>query len=333
MKLSYLNLVTTDPRYNLATEQYIFDCLPRNRVYFMLWQNDNAVIIGRHQNTLAEINETYVRTHHIQVVRRISGGGAVYHDMGNLNFTIITDADQLEDMNFRVFCEPVLAALSRFGVYAQISGRNDITISGRKFSGNAQYISHGRIMHHGTILFDSDLSAVAQALRVDDEKISTKGIRSVRSRVTNVSEHIRPKVSLQEFRTELLKQVLQNNSGTEYHLESKDLTAVQQLVEQRYSTWNWNYGVSPPCTFQRCRRVENCGLIDVRVMVEHGVITQIAFLGDFFSIHEPEELTARFLGKKPDSNGFAAAIKGIDISQYFVGLSKETFLKILTAEE
>ena len=181
MKLSYLDLMTTDPSYNLAMEQHVFDCLPRDRMYFMLWQNDNAIIVGKYQNTIAEINEEAVRERGIRVVRRLSGGGAVYHDMGNLNFTFITDVGESNALDLKLFCEPVVRTLATLGVKAEVNGRNDITIDGKKFSGNSQYIRQGRVMHHGTIMFDSDLSVVSEALRVDPTKIQTKGIRSVRS--------------------------------------------------------------------------------------------------------------------------------------------------------
>lgn len=217
-KLSYLNLYTTDPAWNLAAEQYVFDRLPRDRTYFMLWQNDNAIIIGKHQNTAAEINEQFVRENGVRVVRRLSGGGAVYHDMGNLNFTFIADAGDMESINFRLFCRPVVAALAKIGVTAEINGRNDMTIDGQKFSGNSQYLKEGRVMHHGTIMFDSNLDLVAQALHVDQEKIRAKGIASVRSRVTTVRRHMTNPVGLEEFRHLLLQEILEQQPGEEYVL-------------------------------------------------------------------------------------------------------------------
>ena len=247
MKLSYLDLMTTDPSYNLAMEQYVFDCLPRDRMYFMLWQNDNAIIVGKYQNTIAEINEEAVRERGIRVVRRLSGGGAVYHDMGNLNFTFITDVGESNALDLKLFCEPVVRTLATLGVKAEVNGRNDITIDGKKFSGNSQYIRQGRVMHHGTIMFDSDLSVVSEALRVDPTKIQTKGIRSVRSRVTNVSEHLPEKVTLPEFRRILLENILKENPGEAYPLTQDDLAAVEKLRAERYATWDWNYGFSPVC--------------------------------------------------------------------------------------
>ena len=329
MKLSYLDLMTTDPSYNLAMEQYVFDCLPRDRMYFMLWQNDNAIIVGKYQNTIAEINEEAVRERGIRVVRRLSGGGAVYHDMGNLNFTFITDVGESNALDLKLFCEPVVRTLATLGVKAEVNGRNDITIDGKKFSGNSQYIRQGRVMHHGTIMFDSDLSVVSEALRVDPTKIQTKGIRSVRSRVTNVAEHLPEKVTLPEFRRILLENILKENPGEAYPLTQDDLAAVEKLRAERYATWDWNYGFSPVCTMLRRRRVDGCGMIEAYITVEHGKIAALTFKGDFFSASEPDELAAHFVGCTPDRAGYEKALGDVDVSRYFAGLQKDELIDIL----
>lgn len=329
MKLSYLDLMTTDPSYNLAMEQYVFDCLPRDRMYFMLWQNDNAIIVGKYQNTIAEINEETVRERGIRVVRRLSGGGAVYHDMGNLNFTFITDVGESNALDLKLFCEPVVRTLATLGVKAEVNGRNDITIDGKKFSGNSQYIRQGRVMHHGTIMFDSDLSVVSEALRVDPTKIQTKGIRSVRSRVTNVAEHLPEKVTLPEFRRILLENILKENPGEAYPLTQDDLAAVEKLRAERYATWDWNYGFSPVCTMLRRRRVDGCGMIEAYITVEHGKIAALSFKGDFFSASEPDELAAHFVGCTPDRAGYEKALGDVDVSRYFAGLQKDELIDIL----
>lgn len=329
MKLSYLDLTTTDPSYNLAMEQYVFDCLPRDRMYFMLWQNDNAIIVGKYQNTLSEINLEAVERRGIRVVRRLSGGGAVYHDMGNLNFTFITDAASGTALDMKLFCQPVVRTLAALGVHAEVNGRNDITIDGKKFSGNSQYLRQGRVMHHGTIMFNSDLSVVSEALQVDPTKFQTKGVRSVRSRVTNVADHLDRPVSLPEFRQILLENILRENPGQPYPLTPKDLAAVEKLREERYAAWDWNYGQSPACTVLRRRRVEGCGLVEAYISVDSGLISAIAFRGDFFSAVEPEELAPRFVGRTPDQAGFAAALEGVDVSRYFAGLQNDQLIEIL----
>ena len=330
MKLSYLNLKTTDPSYNLAMEQYVFDKLPRDRAYFMLWQNDNAIIIGKHQNTLAEINKPYVREHGIRVVRRLSGGGAVYHDMGNLNFTFIVDAGDTEKLDLHLFCLPIVRTLETLGVKAEVNGRNDITIDGKKFSGNSQYLKEGRVMHHGTLMFDSDLSVVADALRVDESKIQAKGVKSVRSRVTNVRPYLAQDRTLPEFWDTLLQNVLRETPGDEYPLTLEDLAAVERLRAERYATYEWNYGASPECTLLKKRRIEGVGLVEAYFTVTRGVIEKLAFHGDFFSLDEPEALAERFLGLRPEAEQFAGALEGVDVSRYFVGLTNEAFLQLLS---
>lgn len=329
MKLSYLDLYTTDPAYNLAVEQVVFDRLPRDRAYLMLWQNDNAIIIGKHQNALAEIDQAYVDAHGIAVVRRLSGGGAVYHDMGNLNFTFITDAADTEHLNFRLFCQPVVDTLAELGVHAEINGRNDITIDGKKFSGNSQYIRQGRVMHHGTILFDSDLDVVSHALRVDPTKIRAKGVSSVRSRVTNVREHLPGHIDLPTFRAALLRHILAATPGEPYTLTADDLAAVEELRRTRYAAYEWNYGVSPRCTLSRRKRVEGCGTVEVYLTVNRGFITDAAFRGDFFSAVEPEELAGRLIGLRPMAEDYARTLDGVDVGRYFTGLTNEQFLKIM----
>lgn len=327
--LSYLDLTTTDPAFNLAVEEYVFEQLPKDRTWLMLWQNDNAIIIGKHQNTLAQINGEFVRSHGIRVVRRLSGGGAVYHDMGNLNFTLITDAGQEDSLNFEVLCKPIIRALAKAGIQAEVNGRNDMTIDGKKFSGNAQYIKGGRIMHHGTILFDSDSSVLAQALQVDPEKIRAKGVASVRSRVTNIRPYLPQDMTLPQFRTLLLRSILEENPGEEYVLTPADLAQIRQL-QRRYESWDWNYGHSPACTVIKKRRVEGCGTLEAYLDIRKGVIESIQFRGDFFSAADPVSLADRLVGSPPEREALQTALAHVCVEAYFMGLDNETFLDILT---
>ena len=328
-ELLCLDLETTDAAFNLAAEQYVFDALPRDRSYCLLWQNRSAVVIGKYQNTLAEIDLPYVEKEGIQVVRRLSGGGAVYHDLGNLNFSFITDAGNTETLDMKLFCAPVVRTLAALGVEAEVNGRNDITIAGRKFSGNAQYLRGGRILHHGTLLFDSDLSVVSRALRVDEEKIRAKGLRSVRSRVTNIRPHLREDIPLPVFRELLRGNVLRENGGAEYRFTEEDLAAIDALRQERYARWDWNFGASPPCTLLKRRRFEGCGTVEAHIDVERGRIRSLRFLGDFFSAAEPEELAARFIGLRPEREDYASALTGTEVSRYFLGLDREGLLSLL----
>ena len=225
----YIKSPSTDPHFNLALEQYVFDEMDRSQEYFMLWQNDNAIIIGKHQNTVREINSSYVKEHGISVVRRLSGGGAVYHDLGNLNFTFIVSENGLEQFDFGSFCRPIVKALGHFGVKAEINGRNDMTIDGKKFSGNSQYAKQGRVMHHGTILYDSDLETVSHALQVSADKIVSKGVQSVRSRVTNVRNYMEKDVPIGEFWEMLLQDMAAETPMEFYNLTEADLERVRQI--------------------------------------------------------------------------------------------------------
>lgn len=329
MKLNYINLSTTDPEFNLAAEEYVFDYLPKDRMYLMLWQNDNAVIIGKYQNTLAEINEKYVNENNVKVVRRLSGGGAVYHDMGNLNFTIITDADRSDELNFNIFCEPVVQTLAKIGVHAEINGRNDITVDGRKISGNSQYIKMERVMHHGTILLNSDLDAVGRVLVPDAEKLQSKGKQSVRSRVANVSEFVPESIDIESFKTLLVNTVSEQNDVELYSLSQKDIEKINEIRENRYSKWDWNYGKSQECSFVKSGRVDGVGKIEAHITCEHSVITDISFHGDFFSSKDPDELSVLFIGCRTDEDAYRHVLEQVNCGDYFNGIDEQTLLKIL----
>ena len=329
MSWSFIDVKTTDPAFNLALEQYAFDNLPRDRCWFLLWQNHNTIVIGRHQNTLAEINEEAVRARGVTVVRRLSGGGAVYHDLGNLNFTFIQDAGPTDQLDMGLFCRPVAQALRAMGVEAQVNGRNDITIDGQKFSGNSQYIREGRVMHHGTIMYSSDLDTVGQVLKVEPEKIRAKGVRSVRSRVTTVQSHMPRPLPLEQFKARLLEEISRERPMDPYALTQADLAAVEAIKKARYDRWEWNYGVSPPCDLLRRRRMEGCGLVEAHIHLEEGRIAAVSFFGDFFSAVEPEELVALLRGCPLREEDLRERLEGVEVSRYFAGLTGDDFLGIL----
>lgn len=325
----YIESPLTDPYMNLALEQYIFENLDRSSAYCMLWQNDNAVIVGKHQNTFAEINRQYVTAHGIKVVRRLSGGGAVYHDMGNINYTFIAKDDSDGSFDFSTFCTPVLKVLQTLGAQPELSGRNDMTIDGRKFSGNSQYMRGGRVMHHGTIMFDSNLETVQQALNVPKDKLQSKGLRSVRSRVTNVKPHLSRKVSTKEFFSILRDFLFREYGLIPYELTAEDWKAVQKLCDTIYARWEWNYGRSPSFAVVKERRVEGVGKLEIHMDAENGVISGIAFFGDYFGNGDTSELASLLIGRKLEEFDLYDALDKVEINRYFAHLDRKTFIEIL----
>jgi len=325
----YIESRDTDPSRNLALEQFVFDSLDRKHDYFMLWQNHNAIIVGKHQNTLEEINAAFVKENDIRVVRRLSGGGAVYHDLGNLNFTFITDAGT-QGIDFAVFCEPIKNALLSFGVPVEISGRNDMTVDGKKFSGNAQYIKEGRVMHHGTILYDSDMSVLSRALKPGADKIESRGVKSVQSRVTNIRPYMKTGMSVAGFWTALKDFMVSAFKMSELRLSPDQNAAVDVLKENVYSQWSWNYGNSPPHTLRKARRVEGCGKVEILLdLGKEGVINSAAFYGDFFGSRELVELVDLLKGCRLEREALKEALKAADISLYFHALDTDAFLALL----
>lgn len=325
----YMESGSTDPYFNLALEQHLFDTVGQTQAIFMLWQNDNAIVVGRHQNTAEEINADFVREHDIKVVRRLSGGGAVYHDLGNLNFTFIADAGVGLSLDLLLFCRPVAQALGMLGVIADLSGRNDITIRGQKFSGNAQYKKNGRVMHHGTIMFDSDLDVVGQALRVAPDKISSKGVKSVRARVTNVRPHLPKDVSLAEFKETLVRSIFGDAPLPRYTLTEADLTAVHALRESRYATWDWNYGASPKYELRKERRVEGVGKLECYLRVDKGCLTGLEVYGDFFGDGENVALSEALLGCPMEEQALLSALGAVDLEQCFHHLRPQELCQII----
>lgn len=262
----------TDPRINLAIEEYALKNLDIEETYLLFYINEPSIIIGKNQNTVEEINTEYVENNGIHVVRRLSGGGAVYHDLGNLNFSFITKDDGDSFHNFQKFTEPVTEALQKLGVNAELSGRNDLMAEGRKISGNAQFSTKGRMFSHGTLLFDSEIESVVSALKVKKDKIESKGIKSIRSRVANISEFLDEKITIEEFRTLLLKNIFGDlDEIPEYKLTDEDWEKIHQLSRERYQNWDWNYGRSPKFDLQHSHRFP-VGQIDIRLNVTKGKI-------------------------------------------------------------
>lgn len=318
----YFETGSTDPAYNLAFEEYVLTHWTVGDI-LILWQNDNAVIIGRNQNTAEEINQSFVDTHGIHVVRRNTGGGAVYHDLGNLNYSFITD----EGASRNAFTQPVVRALCDLGMDAEASGRNDILVSGKKVSGTAQQISKGRILHHGTLLFDSDSNMISGALTPDPGKYQSKGVKSVRSRVGNIRAFLQQDMTITAFWAHL-KRTLGDAGMVEAQLTAEELAQVEKLKAEKYDTWQWNYGRSPAYDTQVKRRFSG-GTLDVRLTVKQGVIAQIKIYGDFLAVSPVHILEEALLGCEYRREAIQQTLSGLPVEACLGGITAEECMQTI----
>lgn len=316
------------PEFNLALEEYVFKELTQFDEIFLLWINKPAIIVGKNQNTIEEINLEYIKENDIHVVRRLSGGGAVYHDYGNLNYTIISNNDDSVAFNFETFSKPVIEVLASLGVEAEFTGRNDIVIGKQKFCGNAQYMQKNRVLHHGAILFDVDLNVLSKALKVSKDKIESKGIKSVRSRVTNVVDHLDEKIDVEEFKNLLLEHIFKNTEIREYKLTEQDYENINRLMEERYNTWEWNFGKSPKFNIHKKERFKG-GRVEAKIDVDEGIIRNIKFYGDFFGKMDISNIERLLTGVKYKEEDIRQALRGVDFPSYFVNISEDEVVSII----
>ncbi len=307
----------TDPHLNLAIEEYALKNLSVDDDYLLFYINRPSIIIGKNQVAMQEINQSYVEKHQLPVVRRLSGGGAVYHDLGNLNFSFITNDDGNSFHNFRKFTEPVVTALRSMGVNAELSGRNDLQVDERKISGNAQFASKGRMFNHGTLMFNLNIENLVAALNVKQEKILSKGIQSVRSRVANISEFLVKEISMEDFRKVLLQEIFQEEVHIPtYQWTETDWRQIKEIAKTRYQDWDWNYGKSPQFDLTRVHRFP-IGQIDIRLNVTAGKIADCKIYGDFFGQSDISELEQTLVGTRYDQQSLALALRDVAIEKYF----------------
>ncbi|SFQ77641.1 lipoate-protein ligase A [Psychrobacillus psychrotolerans] len=320
----------TDPRINLAIEEYALNTMDIEKDSFLLFYiNQPSIIIGRNQNTVEEINTDFVEKNGIIPVRRLSGGGAVYHDLGNLNYSFLTKDDGESFRNFKKFTLPVIEALAKMGVNAELSGRNDILAEGKKISGNAQFSTRGRMFSHGTLMFDTDIDAVVSALKVSKEKIESKGIKSIRSRVTNIKELLDNPMTIEQFRLEILASIFEGEENIQYwELTEQDWENIHKLSEERYQQWDWNYGKSPKFNMKHSHRF-SVGGVDVRLDVNRGMMEEVKIFGDFFGVGDMAEVEQLLTGKPYSKEGIEAALANVDVPKYFGGITKEELVQLI----
>ena len=317
----------TSPQFNLALEEYALTEMNLNLI--ILWRNSKAVIIGKNQNAMEEINLKYIAQNNIEVIRRQSGGGAVFHDLGNINFTFIHNKGDDDFDNYAKFTSPIISYLNTLGVKAELQGRNDLVIDGRKFCGNAQAVRNGRIMHHGCILYSADFSDLAGALKPQTIKIESKSIKSVRKRVTNIIDHMPTPVSVDDFMYGLAKYFLENtNNLKRYELTPQDIAETERLVSEKYSTWKWNYGNFPSYNIRNSRKY-GFGIVEVMMTVKSGVIDDISIFGDFFGEQDKSELEELLKGKRHDEETIRETLSEVSLSSFISGMTSDLMADLI----
>lgn len=302
----------TDAHWNMAHDEFLLEGL-RDTV-FSLWQNAPAVIIGLNQSAYAEVNLPYLEEHGIKLARRVTGGGAVYHDLGNLNYSIAGPTREVES-----YYDLMADALRRLGLPAERTGRNDILVNGLKCSGWAKRLSKDRMMIHGTLMWDVDFEALTEALAVPGSKLSAAGVASVRSRVCNLRPLLPQFKSLEEFRN-ALHMVLADDSP-EIRLTDAQKAQIMERANEKFGTWEWIYGRSPKTEFERTRKFP-CGTVTAHFTLIHGVFSELEFTGDFIGNRPAQELSAALIGKRLED------VLSQPVQDYFEGVTPQEFLSV-----
>lgn len=302
----FISSKITDAQFNIASEEYLLK--RTDGFYFYLWQNSPSVIVGSNQNTLLEVNVQKAQEKCVKIVRRLTGGGAVYHDLGNVCYTIIAPYEK-EENAFRFLSAPLISFLKTLGVTAEFSGRNDILIDGKKISGTAQVIYKDRVLHHGTILFDTDLNALSEVLTANKLKTESKGVKSVKARVTNVKDYLKTDMNVEEFFNALCS--FFSNNLEEYKFTSNDLDEINKLVKEKYSTYEWNIGYSPKGKSRFDGRFI-FGTLTLTFDLVDGLIDNAEIFGDYFAKGDIKPIAENLNGKTFTETDFEEALQGIE---------------------
>ncbi len=310
--------------YNIATEEYILQNLAED--VFLLYRNAPSIIVGRHQNTLAEINPDYVKEHGIPVVRRLTGGGTVFHDLGNLNYSFIVKRGPQEDRSFAKYTAPVLSALQELGVDARLEGRNDLTIGGLKFSGNARANYSEKVQQHGTILFSAKIADLSQALRANPLKFADKAVKSVAARVTNITDHLKQPLDLDEFIALIQRQVrLLYPETRDYVFTETEEAAIRKLTRAKYESWEWNFGSSPSYSQVKAVRCA-AGTLEFHAEVHRGLITGLRVFGDYFGDRDSKEFELALTGLPHREELIRKVLSSLPLEEFFGPVSPEDIL-------
>ena len=322
----FVNKNRTAP-FNIAMDEWLLTHLKPEAPVFTLWQNNNAVIVGKHQNTYEEVNEAVVKEKDIEVIRRVTGGGAVYHDLGNLNFTFIIPVARPEDVDWKVFVQPVVDALHKLGIPVEITGRNDLILDGKKISGNAQRYQDGYLMHHGTLMFDVDVETMVRVLNVSDEKFISKAVKSVRSRVGSIKQYALD-LTLEDFQAALTDELSRNGQDQPIQLTETQLNEIKTLEKEKFSTWEWNYGESPAFNYHAHEKFAG-GILDIKADIVQGIIQDIHFGGDFLGVEDIERLIPQLIGVPFEEATLRDILVENQEKQYFGTISNDEVLSLI----
>ncbi|WP_125588887.1 lipoate--protein ligase [Companilactobacillus jidongensis] len=334
----YVVMKDRDIRDNLATEQYLMNNVEFDEPLVLFYIEGPCIIVGRNQNTMEEINPDYIKDNNITVTRRLSGGGAVYQDLGNLCFSFMVDSDDKNFGDFKSFTQPIIDALHQMGATtAEVSGRNDLLVDGKKFSGNAMYSRNGKTFSHGTLSLDVDLDVLTKALHVQKDKIASKGIKSIRSRVTNVRPYLDKEyqnLTTEQFRDKLLLELFHANSlddikDHEYVVTSEDQKEIDKIKEKFYYNWDWVYGKSPEFTAKQ-RKHFDMGTVDVRYNIADGKIADVQIYGDYFGMKDVTDIKSKLLNTKFDRDDILAVLDKFNLDDYFKGIPETELLNLFT---
>jgi lipoate-protein ligase A len=324
----FIETGTCKPARNLAYEDYFLNGKNLKEDIFMLWRNEPAIVVGRFQNTLEEINTSFVEKHQIQVLRRISGGGAVYHDPGNLCFSFILHDIAPEIVDKSKYIRPLVDALAILGVRAEVTRRNDLTVDGKKFSGNAMALHKNRLLFHGTLLFDSDLEILHEALKSSSVIVDSKAVRSMRSQVTNLKGYLPQSMDIILFKQRLEQLLFTDNNSSYFKPDKEDLDAINELVKKKYETWEWNFGHNPKSTFRRSWNSPE-GTLEITIQLDKGYIKSCQLKSDFETPTGHDEIENLLKNIRYTSADIRMALNRSDIPDQLGSISRDNLIKMI----
>lgn len=324
----------TEPYFNLAAEEYVFKNFTDDT--FMLWKNDPSVIVGKHQNAFAEVNHQFIEERGIKVVRRISGGGTVYHDHGNLNFTFTSQGDPNHLVDFNKYNQVIVKVLDKLGIQADIGPRNSLFINGRKISGNAEHVYKNKVLHHGTLLFNSDLNNLEKAISPANLNYEDKAVKSISSKVNNINNFLQQSLGIDEFTDFIIAEMLKSDSEAYlYTFSEEDIRQINLLKDEKYTKWEWNYGYSPAFSFSTVLLTGDKSF-PATIIVKNGIIEDIKVDENQSDILEIISLIDSLRSVKLQESSIIEALRekysteqvGLIIHSLFVGGTAEHLYKI-----